>query len=56
MPKSPHEMMTAMLNNLEERTSHPLDYWLAVAEKSGEEKHMDIIKHLKADQTWPKTP
>lgn len=49
MPKSPNEMMKAMLNNLEEKTGHPLSHWLGIVEKSGEEKHMAIIKHLKAE-------
>lgn len=49
MPSTPHDMMTAMLANLEEKTGHGMDHWFSVVEKSGEEKHMAIIKHLKSE-------
>ncbi len=49
MPKSPNEMMAAMTNNLIEKTGHNMKYWLKAAAKSGEEKHMAIIKYLKSE-------
>jgi len=49
MPSSPQEMMNAMMNNLEEKTGYGLDHWLKIVKASGEEKHMAIIKYLKAE-------
>tara|TARA_B100000315_G_scaffold260713_1_gene324318 strand:- start:5077 stop:5640 length:564 start_codon:yes stop_codon:yes gene_type:complete len=49
MPTSPSEMMNTMLVNLEEKTGNTLSHWISVIEKSGEEKHMAIIKHLKTN-------
>lgn len=49
MANSPEEMMKAMMANLEEKTGNTLDHWLKAVKASGEEKHMAIIKHLKAE-------
>lgn len=49
MPSSHEDMMAAMANNLEEKTGHNLDHWLKAVKSSGEEKHMAIIKYLKAE-------
>lgn len=49
MPTSPADMMTAMLNNMEDKTGNTLEHWLKVTAKSGEEKHNDIIKFLKVN-------
>ena len=49
MPSSPQEMMAAMANNLKEKTGHDLDYWLKAVKRSGEKKHMGIIKFLKSE-------
>jgi|TARA_Y100000294_G_scaffold170402_1_gene182683 predicted transport protein len=48
MPTSPAEMMAAMAANLEDKTGHKLDYWIKVISKSGEDKHMAIIRYLKS--------
>jgi len=42
-------MLNAMVGNLEKNTDHGLDHWLKVVQASGEEKHMAIIKYLKAE-------
>ena len=49
MPSSPADMMTAMLNNLEEKTGNTLEHWLKAVGKSGEEKHNAIINFLKTN-------
>ena len=36
-----------MVRNLEEKTGRTLDQWIAVAKKSGSQKHGEIVKHLK---------
>lgn len=38
-----------MAANLNEKTGHDLNHWLKAVAKSGEEKHMAIIKHLKVE-------
>ena len=48
MAKSPEQMRAAMIANLKDNTGKTLPQWLAVVKKSGEEKHGQIIKHLKA--------
>ena len=50
MPSSPAEMMAAMEANLEEKTGHDLKCWITTISRSGEEKHMAIIKFLKSEQ------
>lgn len=49
MAASPEEMMASMMANLEEKTGNGIEHWFSVVEKSGEEKHMAIIKHLKSE-------
>ena len=49
MPKSPEEMMAAMMKNLVEKTGHDMDYWLPIARSFEEDKHMAIIKRLKSE-------
>jgi hypothetical protein len=39
--------MESMIRNLAEKTGKSLDAWIAVAKKSGSEKHGEIVKHLK---------
>ena len=46
---TPEEMAQSMLNNLEEKTGHGLDHWLATVKASGLEKHGQIVKMLKAE-------
>jgi hypothetical protein len=41
------EELANMVRNLEEKTGKPLDAWIAVAKKSGAQKHGEIVKHLK---------
>ncbi len=49
MAKSPEEMANAMIANMKEKTGKTLEQWLAVAKKSGEEKHGSLVKHLKSE-------
>ena len=49
MAKSPEEMGAAMITNMKEKTGKTLEQWIKIAEKSGEEKHGAITKHLKAE-------
>jgi hypothetical protein len=48
MSKSPEEMANAMIANMKEKTGKTLEQWIAIARKSGEEKHGAIVKHLKS--------
>lgn len=41
------EEFANMVRNLEEKTGKTLDQWIAVAKKSGSQKHGEIVKHLK---------
>ena len=41
------EEFANMVRNLEEKTGKTLDQWIAVAKKSGAQKHGEIVKHLK---------
>jgi hypothetical protein len=41
------EEFANMVRNLEEKTGKSLDQWIAVAKKSGAQKHGEIVKHLK---------
>jgi hypothetical protein len=43
----PDEELANMVRNLEEKTGKSLDQWIAVAKKSGAQKHGEIVKHLK---------
>lgn len=47
MSKSPQEMANAMIANMKEQTGKTLEQWVAIAGKSGEEKHGAIVKYLK---------
>lgn len=49
MAKSPEEMANAMIANMKEKTGKTLAQWLAVAKKSGEEKHGGVVKYLKSE-------
>ena len=49
MAKSPEEMAAAMIANMKEKTGKTLNQWIAIAKKSGEEKHGAIVKHLKSE-------
>jgi hypothetical protein len=49
MSKSPEEMTNAMISNFKEKTGKTLEQWIAIAKKSGEEKHGAIVKYLKAE-------
>ena len=49
MAKSPEEMAAAMIANMKEKTGKTLPQWVAIAKKSGEEKHGAIVKYLKSD-------
>lgn len=49
MSKSPEEMADSMIANMKEKTGKTLEQWIAIAKKSGLEKHGAIVKHLKAD-------
>ena len=49
MAKSPDEMANAMIANMKEKTGKTLEQWVALAKKSGEEKHGGLVKHLKTE-------
>ncbi len=49
MAQSPEDMANSMIANMKEKTGKTLEQWLAVAKKSGEDKHGQIVKHLKAE-------
>ena len=49
MAKSPEEMAEAMIANMNDKTGKTLAQWMALAKKSGEEKHGLIVKHLKTE-------
>ena len=49
MAKSPEEMADAMIANMKEKTGKTLEQWIAVAKKSGEEKHGQVVKFLKTE-------
>ena len=49
MPASPEEMANAMIANMNEKTGKTLEQWLAIAKKTGAEKHGQLVKALKAD-------
>jgi hypothetical protein len=47
MAKSPEEMTASMIANLKTNTGKTLEQWVAVAKKSGAEKHGQVVKFLK---------
>lgn len=49
MAKSPEDMANAMIANMKEKTGKTLEQWIAVARKSGEEKHGQVVKFLKSE-------
>ena len=49
MPASPEDMAASMVANMKSKTGKTLEQWLAVAKKTGAEKHGAIVKALKAD-------
>ena len=49
MPKSPEEMMEAMVANLAEKTGKTLAQWVRLAGKSKLVKHGEILKFLKSE-------
>lgn len=49
MAKSPEEQAASMIANLKANTGKTLAQWIAIAKKSGEEKHGQVVKHLKSE-------
>ncbi len=49
MAKSPAEMEAAMIADFQSKTGKTLDQWLAIAKRSGSEKHGALMKVLKSD-------
>jgi predicted transport protein len=49
MPKSPEEMVDAMIKNYKEKTGKTFEQWLKIAKASKLAKHGELMKHLKAD-------
>ena len=49
MPKSPEEMMEAMVRNLAEKTGKTLAQWLKITGRSKLSKHGEIVKSLKSE-------
>ncbi len=49
MAKSPDDMANTMIANMKEKTGKTLEQWLAIAKKSGEEKHGGVVKFLKSE-------
>ena len=49
MAQSPEEAAAAMIANMKEKTGKTLDQWLALARKSGAQKHGQVVSHLKSE-------
>jgi hypothetical protein len=49
MPASPDDMAATMIANMKSKTGKTLEQWLAIAKKTGAEKHGQIVKALKSD-------
>lgn len=49
MAKSPEDMAAAMIANMKANTGKTLEQWIAIAKKSGEEKHGAVVKYLKSE-------
>lgn len=49
MASSPEEGMASLIKNLELKTGKTLDAWIAIARKSGLEKHGQIVAFLKKE-------
>ena len=48
MTPTPEEMVATMITNLAEKTGKSIDEWVAIAKKTGLEKHGQIVKALKS--------
>ena len=46
MPASPDDMAATMIANMKSKTGKTLEQWLAIAKKTGAEKHGQIVKFL----------
>jgi hypothetical protein len=46
---SPEEQVATMIANMPEKTGRSLEDWLAIVKASGQDKHGQIVKHLKTD-------
>ena len=49
MPASPDDMAATMIANMKSKTGKTLEQWLAIADKTGAEKHGQIVKALKSE-------
>lgn len=49
MGKSPEEMASAMIANMQEKTGKTLPEWITIAQSCGAQKHGAIVKHLKSE-------
>ncbi len=49
MAPTPEEMANKMIANMKEKTGKTLEQWLAIAKKTGAEKHGQVVKALKSD-------
>lgn len=49
MPASPDDMAATMVANMKSKTGKTFEQWLAIAKKTGAEKHGQIVKALKTD-------
>lgn len=49
MAQSPEDALNAMIANMKEKTGKTLEQWLALAKKSGAEKHGQVVGHLKSE-------
>ena len=49
MAKSPEEQAASMIANMKANTGKTLEQWIAIAKKSGEEKHGAVVNHLKTE-------
>ncbi|MCK6477232.1 MAG: DUF4287 domain-containing protein [Phycisphaerales bacterium] len=49
MAKSPEEMEAVMASNLKEATGKSIDQWVAIAAKTGLQKHGQLVACLKTD-------
>ena len=47
MPASPEEMAATMIANMKSKTGKTLEQWLAIAQKSGADKHGQVVKALR---------
>ena len=51
MATSPEDQLKTMLNNIPQKTGKTLDAWKKLIEKSGHEKHGQIVKWLKTEHS-----